>query len=80
MVAVLAELTGATDKAETGRKHQIRRHLAGIGHPVVGDVAYGVDREGDLQLVSVSLAIDNPDSGDRITCKLPDEMNSLQLS
>lgn len=26
---------------ETGRKHQIRRHLAGIGHPVIGDKEYG---------------------------------------
>ncbi|MEC8423413.1 MAG: RNA pseudouridine synthase, partial [Myxococcota bacterium] len=25
---------------ETGRKHQIRRHLHGIGHPVVGDPRY----------------------------------------
>lgn len=25
----------------TGRKHQIRRHLAGIGHPVIGDYRYG---------------------------------------
>ena len=25
---------------ETGRKHQIRRHLQGIGHPVVGDRRY----------------------------------------
>jgi 23S rRNA (uracil1939-C5)-methyltransferase len=26
---------------ETGKNHQVRRHLAGIGHPVLGDERYG---------------------------------------
>ena len=34
--ATLLELT-----IETGRTHQIRRHLDAIGHPVVGDAKYG---------------------------------------
>ncbi|HEX4910224.1 MAG TPA: pseudouridine synthase, partial [Permianibacter sp.] len=42
---------------DTGRKHQIRRHLAGIGCPVLGDPQYG---EGNsdvrgLQLFAVQL-------------------------
>ncbi|EOD14048.1 hypothetical protein EMIHUDRAFT_211996 [Emiliania huxleyi CCMP1516] len=28
----------------TGRRHQLRLHMAHIGHPIVGDVTYGADR------------------------------------
>lgn len=30
-------------KPRTGRLHQIRKHLAGLGHAVLGDVAYGAE-------------------------------------
>ena len=53
---------------ETGRQHQIRRHLESIGHPVIGDPRYGTgnkSREG-LRLAALFLAFREPFSGDAV--------------
>ena len=42
----LARCTVVQCRLETGRTHQIRIHLAEIGHPVVGDALYGRDYTG----------------------------------
>ncbi|MDR2212457.1 MAG: RluA family pseudouridine synthase [Pseudomonadales bacterium] len=45
----------------TGRKHQIRRHLAAIGHPVLGDPRYGGKPHSEgLQLYATELAFTCP--------------------
>ncbi len=44
---------------ETGRTHQIRIHLAAIGHPLVGDSLYG-DGQGEFDLRSIMVAFVHP--------------------
>jgi len=52
-------------ETDTGRKHQIRRHLALIGVPVIGDPRYGRGNKdpGGLRLTAHRLAFRCPFSG-----------------
>jgi 23S rRNA pseudouridine1911/1915/1917 synthase len=52
-------------RLETGRKHQIRVHLAGIGHPIVGDTLYGGPAADRMMLAAVELTLEHPAGGRR---------------
>ena len=66
----------------TGRTHQLRVHMAAIGHPIVGDGKYGgqdafltgsISRK--LHLHARRLRIDHPDGGQvDVTAELPDHI------
>ncbi|MGD9873944.1 MAG: RluA family pseudouridine synthase [Kiritimatiellia bacterium] len=70
-------------KLETGRTHQIRVHMAHIGHPIIGDRQYG--RAGSLfdaprqMLHAETLTLTHPASGEKMifTAPLPEDMRSL---
>ncbi|MCE9564238.1 MAG: RluA family pseudouridine synthase [Planctomycetes bacterium] len=58
---------------ETGRKHQIRVHMAGLGCPVAGDAMYRAktDPAGRLALHAWRLAFDHPVTRKRIELESP---------
>jgi len=56
-------------KLLTGKKNQIRVHLAGEGHPIVGDAKYGKEKPGshkNLMLHSFSIEFTHPHTQKRI--------------
>lgn len=56
----------------TGRSHQLRVHLAHIGHPILGDRLYGDPGAAPrLMLHAERLALAHPDSGVTITVEAP---------
>lgn len=81
-IPVRASLLACT--LDTGRTHQIRVHLSAIGHPVIGDDRYGrpptgVVPPGRLFLHAAKLAIDHPETGDRMKwiSPLPADLASI---
>ena len=76
-------------RLETGRTHQIRVHMAYLGHPVLGDPVYGGDRDPFARrnsellagqcLHARSIAFLHPESGAlmRFDCGLPDYFEKI---
>jgi 23S rRNA pseudouridine1911/1915/1917 synthase len=79
----LAEVSDLECRLETGRTHQIRVHLAAIGHPVVGDATYGGARSAIAaarpMLHAAALSFDHPVTGEshQFVARLPRDVTEV---
>ncbi len=63
----------------TGARHQLRAHMSFLGHPVVGDVLYGSEREGPVHRIephrhllhAAEIRFFHPENGKRIHIQSP---------
>jgi len=75
VIEALAQTALLSVRLETGRTHQIRAHLAAIGHPLCGDARYGGAASGRRLglsrqfLHSAKLMFEHPISGARTICE-----------
>jgi tRNA pseudouridine32 synthase/23S rRNA pseudouridine746 synthase len=59
-------------RPHTGRSHQLRVHMASLGHPILGDNLYGEARPGERLLLHASqLGLYHPYSGEWTTFHAP---------
>nr|WP_246046976.1 tRNA pseudouridine(65) synthase TruC [Colwellia ponticola] len=73
----------------TGRRHQIRRHLAHLRHPILGDINYGDNKQNPffiehfgfkrLMLIAKSLAFNHPITHKRIVITAPFDQQWQQV-
>lgn len=84
--SVLGRYPGYTHiqcRLETGRTHQIRVHLASVGHPILGDTVYGAKKPAHglvgQCLHARRLSFVHPRTGERLTVEgpLPDYFTAL---
>jgi RluA family pseudouridine synthase len=78
-----ADATLAEVELETGRTHQIRVHMAHLGHPVFGDRSYGAPRADLVRrqaLHASRLSFVHPSTSEALTFEapLPDDLVELQ--
>jgi tRNA pseudouridine65 synthase len=74
---------------ETGRKHQLRRHMKHISHPIIGDANHGRGRHnryfaerfglGRLMLAAIGMTFTHPVTGERLQLRAEPEASFLQV-
>lgn len=74
---------------ETGRKHQLRRHMKHISHPIIGDANHGRGRHnryfaerfgyGRLMLAAIGMTFRHPVTGERLQLDAEPEASFLQV-
>jgi 23S rRNA pseudouridine1911/1915/1917 synthase len=85
MLKQLADVALVELRIHTGRTHQIRVHMAHIGHPVVGDTTYGRARKSDISVArpllhAYKLGFTHPRTGElmEFTAPMPDDFKPYE--
>ncbi len=71
-------------RIHTGRTHQVRVHMAHLGHPLIGDDTYGPRKHGQfsaprVMLHALRLGLDHPITGEPLVFRAPVPKDMLDL-